>query len=84
MKVTACSRPVPRAGIERAARALAVSPTDIALYAATEALRAFFEQAQAPPPDIVLSTARAAHEDFLYTFAEGNGKTYKKSQTGGM
>ncbi|XP_026737587.1 uncharacterized protein LOC113500874 [Trichoplusia ni] len=83
-KVTACSRPVPRAGIERAARALAVSPTDIALYAATEALRAFFEQAQAPPPDIVLSTARAAHEDFLYTFAEGNGKTYKKSQTGGM
>ncbi|KAJ8733425.1 hypothetical protein PYW08_001723 [Mythimna loreyi] len=83
-KVTAWSRPVPRAGVERAARALDVSSTDIALYAATEALRAFFENAQSHPPETVLTTARAAHEDFLYTFAEGHGKSYKKSQSGGM
>nr|XP_049694565.1 uncharacterized protein LOC110383941 [Helicoverpa armigera]XP_049694566.1 uncharacterized protein LOC110383941 [Helicoverpa armigera] len=83
-KVTAWSKPVPRAGIERVARALDVSSSDIALYAATEALRAFFENAQNYSPDHVLTTARAAHEDFLYTFAEGHGKSHKKSQTGGM
>ncbi|KAL0832646.1 hypothetical protein ABMA28_000838 [Loxostege sticticalis] len=83
-KVIAWSRPVPRAGIERAARALGVSATDIALYAATDGLRAYFEQAQSDRPEVVLTTARAASEDFLFTFAEGNGKSYKKSQTGGM
>ncbi|CAH0729257.1 unnamed protein product, partial [Brenthis ino] len=83
-KVTAWSRPVSRAGMERAARALGVSSSDVALYAATEALRAFFEGAESDTPDSVLITARAASEDFLYTFAEGNGKNYKKSQTGGM
>lgn len=82
-QVTAWSRPVPRAGVERAARALDVSSTDIALYAVTEALRAFFDNAQSHPPETVLTTARAAHEDFLYTFAEGLGKSYKKSQSGG-
>lgn len=74
---------MPRAGIERAARALGVSATDIALYAATDGLRAYFEQAQSDRPEVVLTTARAASEDFLFTFAEGNGKSYKKSQTGG-
>ncbi|CAG4919034.1 unnamed protein product [Colias eurytheme] len=83
-KVTSWSRPVPRANIDRAARALGVSSTDIALFAATEALRAFFEQSQCATPDSVLVTARAACEDFLFTFAEGNGKNYKKSKTGGM
>ncbi|XP_063824081.1 uncharacterized protein LOC135073812 [Ostrinia nubilalis] len=83
-KVIAWSRPVPRAGIERAARALGVSSTDIALYAATDGLRAYFEQAQQDKPEVVLTTARAASEDFLFAFAEGNGKSYKKSQTGGM
>ncbi|XP_046962959.1 uncharacterized protein LOC124532230 [Vanessa cardui] len=83
-KVTSWSRPVSRAGMERAARALGVSSTDIALFAATEALRSFFEQTQTDIPDSVFTTARAASEDFLYTFAEGNGKNYKKSQTGGM
>ncbi|XP_069358163.1 uncharacterized protein [Maniola hyperantus] len=83
-KVTSWSRPVSRAGVERAARALGVSTTDLALFAATEALRAFFEQAQSDTPDSILITARAASERFLYTFAEGNGKDYKKSQTGGM
>ncbi|RVE43849.1 hypothetical protein evm_011517 [Chilo suppressalis] len=83
-KVVAWSRPIPRAGVERAARALGVSSTDVALYAATEALRAYFEQAQANTPETVLTTARAATEDFLFTFAEGNGKRYKKYHTGGM
>ncbi|XP_075971509.1 uncharacterized protein LOC142973562 [Anticarsia gemmatalis] len=83
-KVTAWSRPVSRAGIERAARALAVSSTDIALYAATESVRALFEHSHCDPPNYVLATARAAPDDFLFTFAEGNGKSYKKSQTGGM
>lgn len=83
LKVAAWSRPVSRAGMERAARALGVSSSDVALYAATEALRAFFEGAESDTPDSVLITARAASEDFLYTFAEGNGKNYKKSQTGG-
>ncbi|KAI5637392.1 hypothetical protein NE865_09823 [Phthorimaea operculella] len=83
-KVVSWSRPVPRASIERAARALGVSSTDVALYGATEALRAFFEHSQAEVPEIILTTARAASEDFLYTFAEGQGKSYKKSMTGGM
>ncbi|XP_053603817.1 uncharacterized protein LOC128671395 [Plodia interpunctella] len=83
-KVAAWSRPVPRAGIERAARALGVSSTDVALFAATDGIRAFFEQAHAEPPETVLTTARAASEDFLFTFAEGHGKRIKKSQTGGM
>ncbi|XP_039749563.1 uncharacterized protein LOC120626223 isoform X2 [Pararge aegeria] len=83
-KVTSWSRPVSRAGIERAARALGVSSTDLALFAATESLRAFFEHAQSDTPDSILITARAASERFLYTFSEGNGKDYKKSQTGGM
>ncbi|XP_059056672.1 uncharacterized protein LOC131850467 [Achroia grisella] len=83
-KVAAWSRPVSRTGIERAARALGVSPTDVALYATTDALRAFFEQAQSDPPDVILTTARAASEDFLFAFAEGQGKNYKKSVTGGM
>ncbi|CAB3236836.1 unnamed protein product [Arctia plantaginis] len=83
-KVAAWSRPVERAGIERAARALAVSSTDIALYAATEAVRAFFEYSHTEPPNYVLATARAAPDDFLFTFAQGHGKSYKKSQTGGM
>ncbi|XP_013200230.2 uncharacterized protein LOC106142857 [Amyelois transitella] len=83
-KVAAWSRPVPRAGIERAARALGVSSTDVALFAATDGIRAFFEHAHAEPPEAVLTTARAASEDFLFTFAEGHGKRYKKSQTGGM
>ncbi|KAL4708318.1 hypothetical protein ACJJTC_007724 [Scirpophaga incertulas] len=83
-KVIAWSKPVPRASVERAARALGVSPTDIALYAATEALRAYFEHVQANTPEFVLCTARAASEDFLFSFAEGNGKIYKKYHTGGM
>ncbi|XP_022118554.2 uncharacterized protein LOC110995611 isoform X1 [Pieris rapae] len=83
-KVASFSRPVPRVDIDRAARALGVSSTDIALFAATESLRAFFENAQSETPDSILVSARAACEDFLYTFAEGNGKNYKKSQTGGM
>lgn len=83
-KVAAWSQPVPRAGIERAARALAVSSTDITLYAATEAVRAFLEHSNTELPQYVLTTARAAPDDFLFTFAEGNGKNYKKSQTGGM
>lgn len=83
-KVAAWSRPVSRAGIERAARALGVSSTDVALYAATDALRAFFEQAQCEPPEVILATARAASDDFLFAFAEGQGKNYKKSVTGGM
>lgn len=82
-QVAAWSRPVSRAGMERAARALGVSSSDVALYAATEALRAFFEGTESETPDSVLITARAASEDFLYTFVEGNGKNYKKSQTGG-
>lgn len=82
-KVAAWSRPVSRTSIERAARALGVSSTDIALYGATEALRSFFEHSQTPPPEIILTTARAASEDFLFTFAEGQGKDYKKSMTGG-
>lgn len=81
--MTAWSRPVSRAGIERAARALGVSSTDIALYAATEGLRAFLENAHTDTPDVILTTARAASEDFLFAFAEGQGKSYKKSQTGG-
>ncbi|CAK1545870.1 unnamed protein product [Leptosia nina] len=83
-KVASFSRPIPRANIDRAARALGVSSTDIALFAATESLRAFFEHAQSDTPDSILVSARAACEDFLYTFAEGNGKKYKKYQTGGM
>lgn len=83
-KVISWSRPVSRSAIERVARALGVSSTDVVLFAATDALRAFFEQAHGDPPDIVLTTARAASEDFLFTFAEGQGKMYKKSQTGGM
>ncbi|OWR44458.1 uncharacterized protein LOC116766729 [Danaus plexippus] len=83
-KVTSWSRPVSRVGMERAAKALGVSTTDIALFATTEALRAFFENTQNETPDSVLITARAACENFLYTFAEGNGKNFKKSQTGGM
>lgn len=69
--------------MERAARALGVSTTDVLLYAATEALRSYFEQAHAESPEVILTTARAATEDFLFTFAEGDGKEYKKSQTGG-
>lgn len=83
-KVAAWSRPVSRASIERAARALGVSSTDIALYGATEALRSFFEQSQTSTPEMILTTARAASEDFLFTFAEGQGKDYKKSMTGGI
>ncbi|KAJ0178910.1 hypothetical protein K1T71_005685 [Dendrolimus kikuchii] len=83
-KVAWWSRPVSRAGVERAARALGVSCTDIALFAATDALRAFFEHAQAQSPETILTTARAADEHFLFTFAEGQGKLYKKSHTGGM
>ncbi|GBP37963.1 hypothetical protein EVAR_84950_1 [Eumeta japonica] len=83
-KVTAWSQPVSRTGVERAARALGVSTTDVALYAATEALRAYFEHVSALPPDVVLATARAHTQDFLFTFAEGEGKYFKKSQTGGM
>ncbi|XP_049870405.1 uncharacterized protein LOC126369862 [Pectinophora gossypiella] len=83
-KVAAWSRPVSRASIERAARALGVSSTDVALYAATEALRSFFEHTQSGAPEVILTTARAATEDFLFTFAEGQGKKYKKSMTGGM
>lgn len=82
-QVISWSRPVSRTAIERVARALGVSSTDVVLFAATDALRAFFEQAHGDPPDIVLTTARAASEDFLFTFAEGQGKMYKKSQTGG-
>lgn len=82
-KVVAWSRPVSRASMERAAEALGVSSTDIALYGATEALRSFFEQSQTSPPEMILTTARAASEDFLFTFAEGQGKDYKKSMTGG-
>lgn len=82
--MAAWSRPVSRAGVERSARALGVSTTDVVLYAATEALRSYFEQAHAESPEIILTTARAASEDFLFTFAEGDGKEYKKSQTGGM
>lgn len=81
--MTAWSRPVSRAGIERAARALGVSSTDVTLYAATEALRAFLENTHTDTPDVILTTARAASEDFLFAFAEGQGKSYKKSQTGG-
>lgn len=84
LQVASFSRPIPRADIDRAARALGVSSTDVALFAATESLRAFFENAQSDTPDSILVTARAACEDFLYTFAEGNGKNYKKSQTGGL
>lgn len=83
LQVASWSRPVSRAGVERAARALGVSSTDLALFAATESLRSFFEHAQSDTPDSILITARAASERFLYTFAEGNGKDYKKSQTGG-
>ncbi|XP_023941810.1 uncharacterized protein LOC112048508 [Bicyclus anynana] len=83
-KVASWSRPVSRASIERAARALGVSSTDLALFAATESLRLFFQHAESDTPDSILITARAASERFLYTFAEGNGKDYKKSQTGGM
>ncbi|XP_063377233.1 uncharacterized protein LOC134664490 [Cydia fagiglandana] len=83
-KVAAWSRPVSRTAVERAARALGVSSTDVALFAATEALRSFFDLSQNRAPDTVLATARAAPEDFLFTFAEGDGKKYKKSQTGGM
>lgn len=83
-KVAWWSRPVSRAGVERAARALGVSCTDISLFAATDALRAFFEHAQAQTPETVLTTARAADKHFLFTFAEGQGKIYKKSHTGGM
>ncbi|KAI8424160.1 hypothetical protein MSG28_002750 [Choristoneura fumiferana] len=83
-KVASWSRPVSRASMERAARALGVSSSDVALYAATEALRAFFDLSHNRAPETVLTTARAATEDFLFTFAEGDGKKYKKSQTGGM
>ncbi|XP_048479089.1 uncharacterized protein LOC105380624 [Plutella xylostella] len=83
-KVAAWSKPVSRAGIDRAARALGVSSTDLSLFAATEGLRAYFEQTHNTPPEVVLTTARAATEDFLFTFAEGDGKKIKKSQTGGM
>lgn len=83
LQVVSWSKPVSRTSIDRAARALGVSSTDIALYAATEALRAYFEQTNNAAPETVLATARAASEDFLFTFAEGDGKNYKKSQTGG-
>ncbi|CAH2071576.1 unnamed protein product, partial [Iphiclides podalirius] len=83
-KVVSWSRPVPRASIERTGRALGVSATDVALFAATDAVRALFESAQGDTPDYVLATARAAPEEFLFTFAEGDGKEYKKSHTGGM
>ncbi|XP_041971276.1 uncharacterized protein LOC121727468 [Aricia agestis] len=83
-KAISWSKPISRASMERAARALGVTSTDIALYAATESLRAFFEQAQSDTPENVLVTARAATEDFLYTFSEGNGKRFKKDHTGGM
>lgn len=81
--MVAWSKPVPRASIDRAARALGVCSTDISLYASAEALRAYFEQTNNTAPETVLITARAATEDFLFTFAEGDGKKYKKSQTGG-
>lgn len=81
--MAAWSKPVSRAGIDRAARALGVSSTDLSLFAATEGLRAYFEQTHNTPPEVVLTTARAATEDFLFTFAEGDGKKIKKSQTGG-
>ncbi|CAK1598615.1 unnamed protein product [Parnassius mnemosyne] len=83
-KVVSWSRPIPRVSIERSGRALGVSSTDVALFAATDALRAFFHSVQSEAPDYVLTTARAAPEEFLFTFAEGDGKQYKKSQTGGM
>lgn len=82
-QVASWSRPIPRAGLERAARALGVTSTDIALYAATESLRACLENAHTGTPDAILTTARAATQDFLFAFAEGNGRTYKKSQSGG-
>ncbi|VVC87204.1 unnamed protein product [Leptidea sinapis] len=82
--VTSWSRSVPRSSIERAARALGVSSTDISLFATTESLRALFEQTSSVIPDTILVTARAASEDFLYAFAEGNGKRNKKSQDTGM
>lgn len=83
-QVAAWSRPVSRAAIERTASALGVSATDIMMYAVTEALRMYFEQAHEESPEFILATARAASEDFLFTFAEGDGKEYKKSQSGGM
>lgn len=79
----AWSRPVARADVERAAHALGVPAAGVALHAAAGAVRAFFEHAHAPVPEHVLTTARAAGEDFLFAFAEGQGKSYKKSQTGG-
>lgn len=60
-----------------------MSITDVVLYAATEALRSYFEQVHGESPEVILTTARAATEDFLFTFAEGEGKKIKKSQTGG-
>ncbi|XP_068631266.1 uncharacterized protein [Battus philenor] len=83
-KVVSWSRPISRESIERCGRALGVSSTDVVLYAATDAIRAFFDNAQSETPEFVLTTARAAPEEFLFTFAEGNGKEYKKSHTGGM
>ncbi|CAG4991936.1 unnamed protein product [Parnassius apollo] len=83
-KVVSWSRPIPRVSIERARQALGVSSTDIALFAATDAMRAFFHSLQSEAPDCVLTTARAAPEEFLFTFAEGDGKQYKKAHTGGM
>lgn len=82
-QVVSWSRPIPRSSIERSGRALGVSATDVALFAATDAIRAVFDSAQVDTPDYVLTTARAAPEEFLFTFAEGDGKEYKKSQTGG-
>lgn len=69
--------------MERAARALGVSSTDVTLFAATEALRSVFEHTQTQAPEVVLTTARAASEDSLFTFAEGQGKSHKKALTGG-
>ncbi|KPJ02853.1 hypothetical protein RR46_02780 [Papilio xuthus] len=83
-KVVSWSRPIPRSSIERSGRALGVSATDVALYAATDAIRAVFDSAQGDTPNYVLTTARAAPEEFLFTFAEGDGKEYKKSHAGGM
>lgn len=74
---------MPRARLERAARALGVSGTDVALYAAADSLRAVLHHAHATAPDTILTTARAATQDFLFVFADGNGRTYKKSQSGG-
>lgn len=83
-KVTSWSAPVSAALVNAVARQLGVSDTDVMLYATVGGLQQHFVESNLPVPEQILTTARAATQEFLLSSSEGNGKYYKKTQTGAM